>query len=148
MGREGFYKPGSFYRVDERTGFVRRAEETRKEWTGSIVGSDVWEPRHPQDSVKGRADNQAVPEPRPVPRATYFGPSYYTMDAEALAQATVIPLESTTGLAATNRISLILDNGDTHRTTIASVSAGVSVTLNLAIPSKASSGNLLVNLDA
>lgn len=146
--RRKFFKSGDFLRVDDRSGFTVYASQTKREWTNNIVDKGLWEPRHPQDLVKGRPDNQAVPEPRPPAAATYTGPSYYAMDDAALAGATVIPLESTTGLAATNRVSLILDNGNTHRTTIASVSAGVSVTLNLAIPSKASSGNLLVNLDA
>ena len=67
MGAELHYRPGSFYRVDARTGFVTRAERTRKEWTGQIVRDRSWEPRQPQDFVRGTVDNQTVPEPRPRP---------------------------------------------------------------------------------
>lgn len=42
----------------------------RAEWTGALVcvgegTNDCYEPRHPQQYVKGRADRQAVPNPRP-----------------------------------------------------------------------------------
>jgi hypothetical protein len=65
MGTERFYKPGSFYRIDDRTGFATRAERTQMEWNGLIVDKRVWEARQPQDFVKGVADNQTVPNARP-----------------------------------------------------------------------------------
>lgn len=65
MGTEHFYKPGSFYRIDDRTGFAVRAERTQKEWQGLIVDRRVYEARHPQDFVKGVFDNQTVPNARP-----------------------------------------------------------------------------------
>lgn len=65
MGTERFYKPGSFYRIDDRTGMAVRAERTRSEWNNLIVSDRVWEARQPQDFVKGVADNQTVPYPRP-----------------------------------------------------------------------------------
>lgn len=65
MGRERFYKPGSFYRIDDRTGFAFRAEYTQMEWTGLIVSKRVWEPRQPQDFVRGVNDDQTVPYARP-----------------------------------------------------------------------------------
>jgi len=65
MGTERFYKPGSFYRICDRTGFAIRAERTRTEWNNLIVSDRVWEARQPQDFVKGVADNQNVPFPRP-----------------------------------------------------------------------------------
>lgn len=65
MGRERFYKPGSFYRICDKTGFATRAERTEREWQGLIVDRRVYEARHPQDFVKGVYDNQTVPFPRP-----------------------------------------------------------------------------------
>lgn len=59
------YKPGSFWRICDRTGFKVRAEDTREEWNGAIVSKHVYEARHPQDMVRGRADNQTVKNPRP-----------------------------------------------------------------------------------
>lgn len=65
MARDKHYIPGSFYRICERSGFKVRSFDTRKEWTGLIVRSQSWEPRQPQDFVKGVRDDQAVPDPRP-----------------------------------------------------------------------------------
>lgn len=65
MGTERFYKPGSFYRICDRTGFATRAERTSTEWNNLIVRDDVYERRHPQDFVKGVQDNQTVPYARP-----------------------------------------------------------------------------------
>lgn len=57
------YKPGDFWRQDDHTGFKVRSSRTKKEWTGLIsVDPDI---RNPQDFVRGRADHQNVPEPRP-----------------------------------------------------------------------------------
>lgn len=64
MARE-YYKPGSFWRVDDRSGFKRRAENTRQEWTGLIVDDNLWEPRQPQDLVRGVKDIQSVALARP-----------------------------------------------------------------------------------
>jgi hypothetical protein len=66
MGREFYYKPGSFYRIDDRTGFTTRAEHQQFEWTGLIIDRRVWEIRQPQDYVKGVTDDQTVPYARPV----------------------------------------------------------------------------------
>lgn len=65
MGREHFYKPGSFYRIDDKTGFAVRAERQQREWQGLIVDKRVWEIRHPQDFVRGVTDDQTVPYARP-----------------------------------------------------------------------------------
>lgn len=41
------------------------ASETRKEWNGLRVHKDYWEPRHPQEFVRGRRDDQLVSDARP-----------------------------------------------------------------------------------
>lgn len=66
---------GRFYRIDDRTGFKVRASDTRKEWTGAIVHRDEWEPRHPQDFVRPRRDEQRVPDPRPDPEPVFQYPA-------------------------------------------------------------------------
>ena len=66
MGGADFYARGSFNRICDRCGRKRKAYMTEKEWTGLIVCRDTcWEPRHPQDFLKGFADKQSVPDPRP-----------------------------------------------------------------------------------
>jgi hypothetical protein len=61
------FRRGSFYRIDDRTGFAVRTERTSKEWDGTIVAREDAEPRHPQDFVRARRDNMRVPDPRPEP---------------------------------------------------------------------------------
>lgn len=57
---------------DDRTGFRRYRSQCRKEWTGNLVASEQWEPRHPQEFIQGRMDQQAVPDPRPGPSSDTF----------------------------------------------------------------------------
>src|SRR5205807_1305317 len=60
------------YRICDITGFRCLASRTRKQWNGLIVRNESFEARHPQDFVKGVADQQAVPEPRPRPAERFI----------------------------------------------------------------------------
>jgi len=59
------YIKGEFWRICDRCGKRFRQSETYKTWDGLWVCKDDYEERHPQDFVKGIADKQSVPEPRP-----------------------------------------------------------------------------------
>jgi hypothetical protein len=59
------HKPGDWLYVCQRCGFTRYASQTRMEWTGLRVCSECWEPRHPQDFVRGRKDDIAPPFSQP-----------------------------------------------------------------------------------
>ncbi len=59
------FAPGDYYMRCDRTGRKYLASDMRKEWNGQWVHKDFWEPRHPQDFLRGRKDNQTVPHPRP-----------------------------------------------------------------------------------
>lgn len=48
--------PGDYWVECQRTGKVIRASDARREWTGLIVAKEEWEPRHPQDYLRTRAD--------------------------------------------------------------------------------------------
>lgn len=61
------YRHGDFNVICDRSGFKVKASDTRIEWTGKRVRVEDWDPRHPQDFVKGKADRQAVPNGRPEP---------------------------------------------------------------------------------
>lgn len=61
---------GAFYRIDSRTGFKEWSTDTHQEWTGLWVADP--DPKHPQESVRGRIDNQKVPFARPVPDPIYL----------------------------------------------------------------------------
>lgn len=60
------HRPGSHLVVSDRSGKVISSDEARREWTGMVVHESEWEPRHPQDFVKGRKDDQVVRGARPL----------------------------------------------------------------------------------
>lgn len=145
MGRKLHYKPGSFYRTDDRTGFPQRAEKTRKEWTGLIVDEKVWEPRQPQDLVKGVPDIQAVPDPRPLGSDIYVGPiSVQTTAAAAIGQTTV-PVQTITGFYDGAIVGCMTDydNGTVFFTTINGTPTGSNLVLAAGLPYPMASGNLI-----
>lgn len=55
-----------------RCGFTKYASEIRQEWTGLRVCSTCWDPRHPQDLVRGKADDQTVPHANPPSDSPHF----------------------------------------------------------------------------
>jgi hypothetical protein len=80
-GAEWNYIPGDFWRICDRCGFKYRASETKREWTGLIVCAEkCWEPRHPQDYVKGTRDRQVVRDPRPEADDSFLTANEVTAD--------------------------------------------------------------------
>lgn len=59
------YRPGDWFVICDRSGFKVRASECRKTWDGLFVHKSHFEPRHPQDFVRGIRDSQRVPISRP-----------------------------------------------------------------------------------
>lgn len=147
MGRRLFYKPGSFYRVDDRSGFPTRAERTKKEWNGLDVDERLWEPRQPQDLVRGVPDNQTVPDARPLGPNIFVGPIYVELSETALLGASFLNLESIAGLASGDPIGVVLDSdqGNIFRTNIFGSPTSTGVVLANPLPYQASSGNLMVD---
>jgi hypothetical protein len=87
LSTKGEYKPGSFYRVCDRTGVAYRAEDTRREWDGSEVADWVFEERQPQDLVRGVRDDPSVKWDRPRPSTFTFvslDDALYSEDGEVL----------------------------------------------------------------
>jgi hypothetical protein len=78
------YRPGDFKRCCDVCGFDFPASRTQKRWDGLWVCREDFEERHPQDFVRGRADRQRVPSPRPEPADTFIaGPDVlYWSDSE------------------------------------------------------------------
>jgi hypothetical protein len=69
------------YAISDRSGFRYRYVDMRREWTGSLVGKDEWEPKHPQlGPFKEVADAEALYNPRPdrvEPLVVYVGASSF-----------------------------------------------------------------------
>ena len=65
------------YGISDRSGFRYKLNEMRREWTGSLVGPDEYEPKQPQLEPRRKVvDPQALRNPRPdrvEPMDVYVG---------------------------------------------------------------------------
>lgn len=147
MGRKLHYRPGSFYRTDDRTGFPQRADRTKKEWTGLIVDESVWEPRQPQDLVRGVPDIQSVADPRPLGQNVYVGPYSQEITANAAVGDTSLQVQSVAGFYDGASVGVVtdFDQGWIFRTTISGTPSGFTLVLAQGLPYPVSSGNLITN---
>lgn len=74
-GHRPHYRPGDFLRVCDVCGSVYYASETRKRWDGLVVCDEDFETRNSQDFVRGVADRQRVPDPRPEAPDVFLEPN-------------------------------------------------------------------------
>lgn len=65
---------GDFRAVCDRSGLLCWNSELVTEWTGARVLKRFAEPRHPQDFVRGVADDQTVRNARPEQADTFLSP--------------------------------------------------------------------------
>ena len=65
MSYQSNYVRGSWNCICEACGRLVKAGELRQRWDGFMVDERCWEPRQPQDFVRGVADYQAPPFTRP-----------------------------------------------------------------------------------
>lgn len=144
MGRRLSYRPGSFYRTDDRSGFPTRAENTRKAWNGVWTDEKFWEPRQPQDLVRGVPDLQNVPEARPKPPPVYTGPQSEEITANLAVGANLIPVENTIGLQAGHKVGIMLSTNQYFFTYILDFIGGLAVLLN-PLPNTVPAGNLITD---
>lgn len=142
------YRAGSFYRSDDRSGFTRRAESTKKEWTQLIVGDDLWEARQPQDFVRGVPDNQTVPDPRLDPPPSFVGPVYAQTSANVGIGVTFLPLNAVNGFSAGSKVGVMLDTGVLFNTTQVGAALANGINISSPMPNTAQSGNDVVNYGA
>ena len=57
------WKAGNHWVYCDRCSSAIRAKDAKKTWDNLIVCPDDWEPRHPQDFVRGRRDDIRAKEP-------------------------------------------------------------------------------------
>lgn len=62
-----YYKRGDWNVICDCCGFKYKSSELRKRWDGLMVCKKDWNPRQPQDFVRGKADPQSTPWSRPEP---------------------------------------------------------------------------------
>jgi hypothetical protein len=67
MGHADYYRSGTYNGICDRCGSKFKFSDLKLEWDGLYVctANGCWEPRQPQDYVKGVRDDMAVPVSRP-----------------------------------------------------------------------------------
>ena len=81
MGRADYAKLGDYNALCDRCQTKHKASELREEWTGWMVCDRCWEPRHPQEFLRGHPENENVPWTRPDSNANT---SVTTVDGASL----------------------------------------------------------------
>jgi hypothetical protein len=109
-------------------------------WDGFYVCADTcWQPRHPQDFVEGRADDQTVEIVRGNIQQT-MGTT--TLSATSQKSATTVTLTSVSKVADRDAIAIDLDSGETYWTYVDGTPTALGVvTLGSYLPGKATAGN-------
>ena len=118
--------------------------DSRREWDNLIVSPRVWEPRQPQDFVRGVRDDQAVQNARPLGPNIEVGPLYYQLQAPAGIGATTIDLGTSAYINPGDPVRVMLDSGEFFLTTCLSTNATGCV-LASGLPNTAASGNDFVD---
>lgn len=96
-----------------------RVERTRGQWDGLQVDERFWEPRQPQDFVRGVPDRQNVGIARPLPPPTFSGPIFYTLNATAPPLTRTLILQSAAGMAIGDYLGIMLEDGVLFQTRVA-----------------------------
>ena len=73
MGQADYYAPGDYNAQCYQCSRKFKFSMLTRNWQGYYVCPEHWEPRQPQDFVRGIPDNQAVPQAQPWP-APEFAP--------------------------------------------------------------------------
>lgn len=72
---------GDYNIVCDFSGFKIKRSEARKTWDGYLVKKEFWEPRQPQDFVRGKKDNQSVAIARPEQEDQFLTDNEVTRDS-------------------------------------------------------------------
>lgn len=122
-----------------------RAEHTKKQWNNLIVELETYEPRQPQDLVKGVKDNQTVPDARPLSPAVFIGPLYVQTASASSPQATQIQLESLAFVNVKDILGVLMNDGSVFMVEVIALLPDDTVEVYPPIPLSVTSGNEVIN---
>lgn len=72
MGQADYLKLGSHNAICDGCGFKFKAEDLRMDWRGLMLCANrCWDPRHPQEFLRGVPDNPSVENARPDVSPTF-----------------------------------------------------------------------------
>lgn len=128
MADDRHYVGGDYYQLDDLSGFKIRASRSRKipgGQTGNlIVAPERWEAQQPQDLVRGVVDDQTVPQPRPRQQNQFV--ILGTWVTEFTERGGVfVTVDSPVGFVTGNRLSVMLDSGETYMPVLISIAGNV-----------------------
>ena len=107
-----------------------------------------WEPRHPQELFNtARADVQAVPDARPRPTSTTTMVTTEVATAGVAGDTTLV-VDSIANMADGDSISIQLDGGDMHSTTINGTPSNATITLTSALTGMVAVDNAVIVYNA
>ena len=72
MGNQNSYKHGSWNVICDYCGFKFKAEDLKKTWDGLYACKKDWSPRHPQDFLRAKGDDQSTAYSRPEGTDTFL----------------------------------------------------------------------------
>lgn len=79
MSKGWDYKSGDWLVVCDSCSKKIKASKSKERWDGFRVCSECWEPRHPMDFIRARADKISVPFTRPQPEDQFATVTYVTI---------------------------------------------------------------------
>lgn len=74
MGQADYYKQGDYNAICDECGFKFKASELKRRWDGLMVCKADWNPRQPQDFVRGTVDSKPLPFTRPESNDVFLEP--------------------------------------------------------------------------
>lgn len=148
MADDKHYVGGEWYRICDRTGFKMRAPVTRKEWTNRIVRTQSWEPRQPQDFVRGVKDDQSVSDPRPRQLNQFQGPLGTTLTAQANAGTNILQIGSSVRMFVGDKVTIMLSTNENFYTTLTDVPSLTTVQIANGLPQTALNGAVFIDVSA
>jgi hypothetical protein len=150
MGKADKYQHGTHNAICDTCGFKYKASQLRMTWDGFFVCDPCWEPRHPQDFVRGKVDKLRVDIVRPDNDILYHET---TLNANESAGDTSINVVTMTEISQYTALLIQLDPmmGQTSQYHACTVTTTPIVSTNIlitpALPWAASSGNQIYILD-
>ena len=78
MSKGWDYKSGDWLVICDSCSKKIKASKSKERWDGFRVCSECWEPRHPMDFIRARADKISVPFTRPQPADVFIDVPYVT----------------------------------------------------------------------
>lgn len=74
------FRAGDWVAICDRCGFKFHASRLRPTWDNFMVCERCWYPRHPQELLRAKQDDQSVPWARPDGTDTFITKSDVTAD--------------------------------------------------------------------